>query len=319
MAIFLLLLEVSLADIRRAGAPMIGLFLLGSVGTALGVAAGMGVVGGPEAFGEHGAALGGMFVGTYTGGSINFNALALHYGITQEGVLYTGAVAVDSIMTAIWMVVTLAIPRGIGALRKGEALAQSVPADARAGLDEPSEHDRETTQPFDLALLLALSSLALWSSVALADLLAARGVGVPSILILTTEALVLAQIPAIRRLTGSRLAGMLGVYLFLAVIGAYCDLGALAAIGDLGGTLFLFATVIVIVHGALTFGAAALLRIDKDVAAVASQANIGGSTSALALARSLGRGDLVLPGILVGSIGNAVGTYLGFAVAGLLA
>ena len=46
---------------------------------------------------------------------------------------------------------------------------------------------------------------------------------------------------------------------------------------------------------------------------------IGGSTSALALARSLGRGDLALPGILVGALGNALGTYLGFLTAALLA
>jgi len=61
-----------------------------------------------------------------------------------------------------------------------------------------------------------------------------------------------------------------------------------------------------------------LFRQDWDVVAVASQANIGGSTSALALAKSLGRTDLLLPAILVGSLGNGVGTYLGFAVAGVL-
>ena len=52
---------------------------------------------------------------------------------------------------------------------------------------------------------------------------------------------------------------------------------------------------------------------------MASQANVGGGTSALALARSLGRSDLVLPAILVGSLGMAVGTYLGFLTADLLA
>ena len=58
-----------------------------------------------------------------------------------------------------------------------------------------------------------------------------------------------------------------------------------------------------------------LLRLDPALVAVASQANVGGSTSALALARSLGRGDLALPGILVGALGNALGTYLGFLIA----
>ena len=41
-------------------------------------------------------------------------------------------------------------------------------------------------------------------------------------------------------------------------------------------------------------------------------------TSALALAKSLGRGDLVLPGILAGSLGTALGTFAGFAVARVL-
>jgi uncharacterized membrane protein len=131
------------------------------------------------------------------------------------------------------------------------------------------------------------------------------------VIILTTLALILAQVPLVARLRGARTMGMLGVYLFLAVIGAYCDLGALGSIGGLGVTMFLFVVVTVVVHGVVVFGGAAALRMDRDMAAVASQANIGGGTSALALARSLGRGDLVLPGILVGSVGTALGTYLG--------
>jgi uncharacterized membrane protein len=52
--------------------------------------------------------------------------------------------------------------------------------------------------------------------------------------------------------------------------------------------------------------------------AIASQANVGGSTTALALARSFARDDLVLPGVLVGSVGTAIGTFVGFWVVGLL-
>ena len=50
----------------------------------------------------------------------------------------------------------------------------------------------------------------------------------------------------------------------------------------------------------------------RDMAAVASQANIGGGSTALATARSIGRPELGLPAILVGSLGTALGTYLGF-------
>ncbi len=99
---------------------------------------------------------------------------------------------------------------------------------------------------------------------------------------------------------------------------ALCDFEALRGIGDLGGSLLMFAAVVVGVHGLIVFGSAALLRLDPAMAAVASQANIGGSTSALALARSLGRADLALPAILIGSLGNALGTYLGFFIAAWL-
>jgi uncharacterized membrane protein len=45
---------------------------------------------------------------------------------------------------------------------------------------------------------------------------------------------------------------------------------------------------------------------------------VGGNTTALASAESLNRPDLLIPGVLVGSLGNAVGTYAGFFIAGML-
>jgi len=109
------------------------------------------------------------------------------------------------------------------------------------------------------------------------------------------------------------------VHLFLAVIGALCDVEALVRMGDLAPALIGLIGITVTTHALIVFGAARALRMDVETAAVASQANIGGGTTALALARSLGRADLELPAILVGSLGVAVGNYLGFAASGLLA
>jgi uncharacterized membrane protein len=185
-------------------------------------------------------------------------------------------------------------------------------------IEELVAHDTESIHPADLALVLGLGAISVWLSDLLSQTAANAGWNVPSILILTVIALVFAQFPAVARMRGSSVLGLLAVYLFLAVIGAFCDLRQLAALGQLGGALLVLATSVVLVNGLVTFVAARLLRIDPEVAAVASQANVGGSTSALALARSLDRQDLVLPGILVGSLGNALGTFLGFWVAGQL-
>lgn len=340
LAIVWLLLKVNLRDVLRAGIPIISLFLVGSAGTAAGVLVGMWLVDGPERIGPLYAALGGMFTGTYTGGSVNFNAVAIHYDVMSEAVLFGGAAAVDSIMTTVWMAATIALPRFLRPFwrgtRGGPAPARTrpprdVPADAAgadvAGLDAPAdaaapaarevdlgiEEDTEDIHPVDLALVLAIGFGTLW----LSNVLAAWS-GVASILILTVIALVLAQFDRIARLPGTRTLGLFAVYLFLCVIGAFCDVRALSEIGGLGLVLLVFTAAIVIVHGAITFGAAWLMRMDVDIAAVASQANVGGGTSALALARSLGRSDLVLPAVLIGSLGNAIGTFLGFWVAGVL-
>jgi uncharacterized membrane protein len=74
----------------------------------------------------------------------------------------------------------------------------------------------------------------------------------------------------------------------------------------------------VLIHGLVIFGMGALFKMDWDVISVASQANVGGTTTAIAAAESLDRPDLLIPGILVGSLGNALGTYAGFFVAGVL-
>jgi uncharacterized membrane protein len=314
LAIVWLLLKVNLRDILKAGIPIISLFLIGSLGTVAGVLIGMWVVDGPERIGPMYHALGGMFTGTYTGGSVNFNAIAIEYDMMREAVLFGGAAAVDSIMTTIWMAATIALPRILRpfwARRMRDEESAIVAREVDLGVEE----DTENIHPVDLALVLAIGFGTLWASNGLAAWTAAIGFAVPGVIILTIIALALAQIPAVTNLAGSRTLGLFAVYLFLCVIGAFCDVRALAEIGSLGLTLLVFTTVLVAVHGLVAFGAAWVLRMDVDIAAVASQANVGGGTSALALARSLGRGDLVLPAVLIGSLGTAVGTFLGFLVA----
>lgn len=314
LSIFFLLLDVNLESIRRAGAPMLILFGVGIIGTVIGVLTGMFLITGSEQFGDLYPAISGMFVGTYTGGSVNFNAVAIHYNVMEEGILYAGMAAVDNIITALWMVVTLLVP---SLFRRGiKQLAPSSPV--KAVEENHPEREKETIGVMSLSILLTLGFFTLLVSNAVAEWLTNFGIVIPSILILTTIALILAQIPALHRLPGGHLLGLFSVYLFLAVIGAYCEFAALSQIGDLAWRLLVLVITIVLVHGIFTFGAAALGKLDWDVAAVASQANIGGSSSALALAKSLNRMDLYLPGILVGALGNGVGTYLGFLIAGWL-
>lgn len=313
-SIFWLLLRVNLRDVLRAGVPMVVLFLIGSLGTTFGVVFGMWAVNGAKHIGELYPAVGGMFVGTYTGGSINFNAVALSYDVVRDGVLYGGSVVVDNIITTIWMIVSLSMPRVLAPFWRNVHKTKIENTDPLLGIEE----DTEPMHPMDLGLMLAMGLGALFVSDLLESWTTSLGFPVPSILSITVIALIIAQLPIAKKLVGSQTLGIFSVYLFLAVIGAFCDIQALQNLGTLGLVLFGMAVAAVFFHGLITFGAARIMRLDLDTAAVASQANVGGGTSALALARSRGRQDLVLPAVLLGSLGNAVGTFLGFWAAGQL-
>ncbi|MFY2764645.1 DUF819 family protein [Arenimonas sp. MALMAid1274] len=61
-----------------------------------------------------------------------------------------------------------------------------------------------------------------------------------------------------------------------------------------------------------------LTRTSPEIIAIASTANLRGATTAFVLAESFDRKVLVMPGILVGTSGTALGTYGALALAGIL-
>lgn len=312
-AIFLVLLEVNLAALRRAGGAMLIAFALGAVGTALGVVCAAWVTPVHAMLGTRdAAALAGMYTGTYIGGGANFNAVAIGYGVARDGGLYTAATVVDNVMTDIWILVTLAMPMLL------DRTGWFAPATRPPEIEAHHAGARPLPPTLAIAVPLALAAVALVVSDAASSWLAAIGVTVPSILIVTTLALLVAQLPITARLTQAAPIGLWGLYLFLAVVGANADLAALGAAGALAPVLFGYVGIVFVVHALVLLGGGLLLRIEPVVLAIASSANIGGSTTAFVLAEAENRHDLVLPALLIGSLGTALGTYAGFAIAAML-
>ncbi|MFT7258809.1 MAG: putative membrane protein [Glaciecola sp.] len=311
VSIFYLVLGVNLQEIKNAGLPMIGLFLLGSAATVIGVIFSYYLIDPSSSLGEFSSPMAGMIAGTYTGGSINFNAVALHYKVNETGILYAGAIAVDNVITTVWVIATLMIPKVMHSIWPGKKIHAKV----SSSTDLKSEHVNDTKDNFqELYYLIPLG----FAAFIVTELVALVIPQIPSILTITTIGIILAQLPVFRKLKMARNLGLYLVYLFLVVIGAFCELEAIGQLGDVGITLMLFFGLTIVIHGTIMLTVGRLFFADWQMIAIASQANVGGGTTAMALAESMDRKELIVPSILVGSLGGAIGTYLGFSVAGLL-
>ena len=306
ISIFYFLLGVNLRSIKRAGSPMIVLFLLGSLATALGILASWFIIDPSKTIGEDAKIIAGMLTGTYTGGSANFNAIALEYDFQERGVLYAGTIAVDNVVTTLWIITTLALPTLLRRFWKDKKIAQNT-------LEAPIVEN----ETFDFRSLIWLIFLGI-AAFLISDVISQILPSVPSILTLSTLGVLLAQNRFVAGLNGSHFLGLYLVYIFLAVIGAYCEISSVIELKEVGITLLLFASLAVLIHGVLAILLGSLFFRDWEMIAIASQANVGGGTTAIALAETFHRNELILPAILVGSLGTAVGTYLGFFVIYLL-
>ena len=232
VAIFLLLLDVRLHALKRAGLPMLVAFGIGSVGTLVGVATAFWLTNADQWLGRFAAPVGGMYAATYIGGSANLTAVALHYGVTDEPTLFAAVNVADGVVGTLWIAALVLLVQLL------HRLLRTHPEPTVT--DAAETEDARPVSLVGLGMLLALAFGSLSMSQRLSAWAAELGAQVPAMLILTTIALLVAHIPAVHRLGGARMLGVFGSYLFLAVIGASCDLEALAGLGRVGGLLVLF-------------------------------------------------------------------------------
>jgi uncharacterized membrane protein len=244
------------------------------------------------------AVLAGMFTATFTGGSLNFVSVAR--ALQPPEALLAVATTADYVVFAAWFAVSLALVR-----RQGRpALAVAAPAErwlaAEGGWWQ--------------GLLWGLAVLLL--SNALTAVLQRLWPALPAILVLTTLTLLAAQLPGAPSRRGCYGLGLLLIQPFFTVMGLSSPVGAL--LGE-GLPVLAYAALIVALQG---LGLLVLRRWrgwGLGETLVASQASIGGPSTALALATAIGRAELALPAVAIGLLGYLLGTYLGLLAAALLA
>lgn len=306
----LILLSVDLHSIKAAGSTMAIAFGIGAVGSAMGGMA-MGFLLHPSLAGDT-YKLSGQFAATYIGGGMNFAAIGQAFGTSGE--LFTAGIAADVIITAFWLVACLAAPillKSEPSSQEGRATEEASPGDSGHTLEKALFSTGKAVSLGDLGGMVAVTVTSIWVS----SLLHARFPSIPTVFWLTTLVLILAQLPQVKRLTGSTVMGNYLIMLFLACNGAKSVIGKIVEVGP---DVFYFAVGTVAIHGLVIFGVGRLMKIDAGTLAVASQANIGGGTHAMAIATARGYNSRILPGVAVGVMGTALGNYVGLAVGNLM-
>ena len=256
--------------------------------------------------GQSWISLAGLLSATFTGGSLNFVSVARSLEIPPSLLLI--ATAADHVAFTAWFVVSLLIGRGGRQHR-----ATDTPV-LKSSASTP-------TNAFVMPSLREVLFGLLWGGAVLlisdrmGGFLRLLGIDLPSILVLTTVALIAAQLPRSDSRSACYGLGLVLIQPFFAVIGLSSSLGDL--FGD-GLPVLLYAGLVVLVQAIVVLQARRWFRWPLAECLVASQAAVGGPSTALALAGSLERPNLVLPSVAIGLLGYLLGTYVGLAVSASL-
>jgi uncharacterized membrane protein len=304
LAIPLLLLRANLQRILREAGPTLLAFAAGAVGTVLGTfVAFFAVPLGPE-----GPKIAGIFCATYIGGSLNYVAASEVLDL-RSGDLLTAGIAADNLAMTLYFLVLFALP-SIPALRRRYVERHLENHQGPVGQENP-----DVTSPVPFRLLDTATSLAIAAVLCAVGYAVAGAAGVDSaaILIVTALAVALASLfpGRLARLAGAEQLGTLLMMVFFAVIGASANIGVVLREGP---ALFAFAGLILAVHLVVILAAGKVFRLDLAEIVVASNANMGGPTTAAAMASARHWTALVTPAILCGTLGYAVATFIGAAV-----
>lgn len=328
LAIPLLLLDANVMKIWRETGKLLLVFLIGAAGTFVGALVGT-VLLADLVEGLPGVAA--MMTGSYIGGGVNFTAIADAFHVS--GGLISATTVADNLNMAVYLMILLGIASSSffkkhythphmdrvenpGVDKKGETLAASY-------------WERHDISLKDIAAAMAYTAVV----VTVSKLIAAFFAGVipdnngllkmlntffgSQYVWITNVSMVFASLfeDKAKEMHGAKEVGTWLIYLFYFVIGVPASIIMIIQNAPL---LFVFCFILVVFNMLFCFGFGKFLRIDLEDIILASNANIGGPTTAAGMAISLGWTRLVGPCMLVGTFGYVIGTWLGIIIGSIL-
>lgn len=332
LAIPLLLLKCNLKKVWAQTGKMLRVYLIGSVGTCVGAIVAYTVLKG--AYVSLGgsakdlAAVTSMMTGTYIGGSANLAAMAQTWGVNGTD-LTAAAVVADNLLMALYFFALIAFA-GMNFFRKhySHPLIDDIEKNTHRDSDQTQASafwGRKEISLKDIAIDFAFAAAVVWASVLISNLFSSlfSGGGIANEILskflgnqyiwITAISVAFATLkPEVAdEMAGSQEIGTYLIYMFLFVIGAPANIMTVVTKSPL---FLVLCFIIVFINMVFCFLGAKLTKCNLEDAIIASNANIGGPTTAAGMAISQGWSPLIAPAMLVGVLGYILGNYAGILI-----
>lgn len=270
---------------------------------------------------DHGAQVGGIIAGMYTGGTLNAASLQTIFKIPGETFVMINSY--DIVISFLYFVFLFGV--GIRLFRRlyGQR-ATTLTQKERAELERQiaAQQQNPYRQLFTRAGMGQLSRVLLWTLLVAA---VAGGVAllcpedwfmIVFILLLTTLGVACSFIERVRSLTVSYDVGMYLIYIFSMVIASMADFSNLDLAGGVNQIAFMSVAVFcsLLLHAVFC----RLMRVDADSMVISSVAFINSPPFVPMASAAMQNKNTLVTGLGAGIIGYAVGTHLGVLMAELL-
>ena len=327
LAITLLLYQCNISKIWKDSGRLLIIFLLSSIGTMAGAVIGFNLLVSKI---PHLAEISGMMTGSDIGGGVNFAAMSAAFSV--PGDLVSATIVSDNLLMALYFFVLIGIP-AVPFFRKHFShphVDEFEKQEIKEGETSASSYWKQKDISLkDIALSIGCAFAIVAISTCLANFFKSI---IPTsngflammntlfgnqYLIITTITMICATVFSnfFSKLGGSQEMGTYLIYLFFVVIGVPASIQSIIQNSPL---LLVFCFIMVLVNMIVTFICAKIFKFSLEEAILASNANIGGPTTAAAMAVSKGWTKLIAPILLVGTFGYVIGNYCGLLIGNFL-
>lgn len=328
LAIPLLLLDANIVKIWRETGRLLAIFLIGAAGTLVGALVAT-VLLSRYVEGLGGAAA--MMTGSYIGGGVNFTAIADAFHV--DGNLISATTVADNLNMAVYFMILLGIASSAWfRARYPHPHIDEVLESGKSGDGETLAAQywgRKEVSLKDIAAALAYAAIVVTLSKIVGEFFAevtpldngffkmlntffgSQYVWITNFSMIFASAFE----SKAKEIHGAKELGTWLIYLFFFVIGVPASIVLIIKNAPL---LLLFCFIIVVFNMLFCFVFGKIFHFNLEDIIIASNANIGGPTTAAGMAISQGWNKLVGPCMLVGTFGYVIGTWLGIIVGSIL-